>query len=287
MKEKKQALEEKDILNNALLNVITPMGMEFTTNSVTIGEQTGKIYGINRYPQKTEIGWLSKITNIPNSFVTIGFEPVDNNTLISSISRSVVQQRGIAEGAKDPLSRQRAEKAADDGERIIMQVDREGETVGLMSIVIMPHTSDESKLKRILRAAESIVAGLKCKMRVLPNLQQECFRHIAPTFPTNKKIESILQRVVPLSTIIGGFPFASSGFHDGQGYYMGQDSSGGMVVVDPWKRGNDRTNTNFVIMGNSGTGKSTCIKHLLINEFAFGTKIIIIDPESEVRHEVA
>ena len=68
-------------------------------------------------------------------------------TLINAISRSVVQQRGLADGAKDPLSRQRAEKAADDGEKIIMQIDREGETVGLMSVSSCP----SPRMKRLSR----------------------------------------------------------------------------------------------------------------------------------------
>ncbi len=120
--------------------------------------------------------------------------PVDNATLINAISRSVVQQRGLAEGAKDPLSRQRAEKAADDGEKIIMQIDREGETVGLMSVSVMPIAKDEKTFKKVCRRAESMVSVMKCKMRVIPNLQKESFRHISPSFPTNAKIESILQK---------------------------------------------------------------------------------------------
>ena len=107
---KKQAVQERDIINAALLNVITPMGLEFTKNSLSVGENLGKIYGLIRYPQKVETEWLSKITNIPSTIASIGFKPVDNATLINAISRSVVQQRGLAEGAKDPLSRQRAEK---------------------------------------------------------------------------------------------------------------------------------------------------------------------------------
>lgn len=282
-KAKKQETIVEEPQNNALANIITPLGIEFTKNTITIGESEGKIYGITKYPQKVDMGWLSKITNIPNTLVTICIEPVDNSALVNALSRSVVQQRGVADAAKDPLSRQRAEKAADDGERIIMQIDREGETVGLMSIAIMPHTKDEILIKRIFRQVEGIVATMKCKMRVLPNLQKESFQHIAPCYPTQKKIDSILQRLVPMSTFVGGFPFASTGFNDGQGYYWGQDTSGSLVVVDPWKRGNDRTNTNFVVMGNSGTGKSTCIKHLLISEYMNGTKIIVIDPEAEYR----
>lgn len=217
---KQQNVQEQDVTNSALLNVITPVGLEFQKNSLSIGESIGKIYGLIRYPQKVDAEWLSKITNIPATIVSIGFKPVDNATLISAISRSVVQQRGFAEGAKDPLSRQRAEKAAEDGEKIIMQIDREGETVGLMSVQVCPIAGDDKTFKKVCRRAESIVSVMKCKMRVIPNLQKECFQHLSPSFPANGKIESILQKIVPLSTFVGGFPFASSGFNDGEGYYF-------------------------------------------------------------------
>lgn len=280
MKDKQVIIENQ---NNALLNVITPMGLDFTKNSLSIGENIGKVYGVIRYPQKVETGWLSRITNIPSTIVSIGFKPIDNTTLINAISRSVVQQKGLAEGAKDPLSRQRAEKAAEDGEKIMLQIDREGETVGLMSVAVMPIAKEEREFKKVCRRAESIVNVMKCKMRVIPNLQKESFQHIAPSFTNHSKIESILQRIVPFSTWVGGFPFASSGFNDGEGYYFAQDASGSLVIVDTWKRGSDRTNSNFVIMGNSGVGKSTAIKHILISELMKGTKIIVVDPESEYK----
>jgi GTPase SAR1 family protein len=241
------------------------------------------VYGIIRYPQTVEAAWLSRITNIPGTLVSIGFTPVDNSTLISAISRSVVQQRGIAEGARDPLSRQRAEKSAEDGEKIIMQIDRKGETVGLMSVSVMPTAKEEKDFKKVCRRAESAISVLKCKMRCVPNLQKECFQHISPTFPTHPKIESILQKIVPLSTFVGGFPFASSGFNDGRGHYIAQDTSGSLIIVDIWYRGNDRTNSNFVVMGNSGVGKSTAVKHLIMSEYMSGTKILICDPESEYK----
>ena len=55
------------------------------------------------------------------------------------------------------------------------------------------------------------------------------------------------------------------------------------MIVDTWKRGGDRTNSNFCVMGNSGVGKSTAIKHILLAEYMKGTKIIVIDPESEYK----
>lgn len=269
--------------NGALMNVITPMGLEFQKNRLSIGENLGRIYGIVRFPQKVETEWLSRLTNIPGTFVSIGFKPVDNGTLINAISRNVVQQRGLAEGAKDPLSRQRAEKAAEDGEKIIMQIDREGETVGLMSVEVMPVAQEEKEFRKVCRRAESVASVMKCRLRAIPNLQKEAFMHLTPTFPNHGKMESILQRIVPISTFVGGFPFASSGFNDGEGYYFAKDTGGGLVIVDTWKRGGDRTNSNFCVMGNSGVGKSTAVKHILLSEYMKGTRIIVIDPESEYR----
>jgi hypothetical protein len=270
-------------VNQALLNVITPMGLEIKRNSLVIGENTGRVYGVVKYPQKVDMGWLSKITNIPSTIVSIGFKPIDNSALITAISKSIVHNRAMADGAKDPLTRQRAEKAAEDGDKIMLQIDQNGETVGLMSISIMPIARDDKTFTKVSRRVDSVLGVMKCKGRVLASLQKEGLQNISPTFPTVGKIESIIQRIVPMSTFVGGFPFASSGFNDGTGYYFAKDNSGGLIIVDTWKRGDDRTNSNMVIMGVAGVGKSTAVKHIALAEYMKGTKLIFIDPESEYR----
>lgn len=270
-------------VNQALLNVITPMGLEIKRNSLIIGENTGRVYGVVKYPQKVDMGWLSKITNIPSTIVSIGFKPIDNSALISAISKSIIQNRAAADGAKDPLTRQRAEKAAEDGDKIMLQIDQNGETVGLMSISIMPIAHDEKTFTKVTRRVDSVLSVMKCKGRALASLQKEGLQNISPSFPTIGKIESIIQRIVPMSTFVGGFPFASTGFNDGTGYYIAKDSGGGLIIGDTWKRGDDRTNSSWVFMGIAGVGKSTAVKHIAEAEYMKGTKLIFIDPESEYK----
>ena len=86
-----------------------------------------------------------------------------------------------------------------------------------------------------------------------------------------------------MSTFVGGFPFSSGGFNDGKGFYLGKNSSGGLILLDLWKRGSSRTNSNITVVGGSGSGKSTAIKHIIASEYARGTKIIVIDPEGEYK----
>lgn len=259
------------------------MGLEIKRNSLVIGENLGKVYGAVRYPQKVDMGWLSKITNIPSTIVSVGITPIDNGSLISAISKSIVQQRGAADSAKDPLTRQRAEKAAEDGEKIMQRIDQEGETVAMMSLTVMPIAQDEVNFTKVCRRVESAFNIQKCKVRTLANLQKEGFQSISPTYPANSTVDSIVSRIIPMSTFVGGFPFASSGYNDGRGYYFAKDSNGGLVILDTWERGNDRTNSSFVIMGVAGIGKSTVVKHIMLSEYMKGTKILCIDPESEYK----
>lgn len=279
----KKNTNTENLLNNALLNIITPMGLEFKRNSLVVGENTGKIYGIVKYPQKVDYGWLSKITNIPSTIVSVSFTPIDNGAFIENLSRSIIQNRGAAESTKDPLAQKRAERAALDGEKIMVQIDQNGETVGLLGITIMPISKDEETFNKVCRKTESTYAMSKCKPRTLANLQEQAFKTLSPFYTSDENIEQIVSRIIPLSTFVGGFPFSSSGYNDRTGYYFGRDTSGGLIVLDTWKRGNDRTNTNMVIMGVAGRGKSTAVKHIALSEYMKGTKIIFVDPEREYK----
>ncbi|KJR45205.1 TrsE protein [Desulfosporosinus sp. I2] len=270
-------------VNNALLNVIAPIGLNFTRNTLTIGENKGKAYGIIKYHQDPDYGWLSKITNIPSTIASITFTPTDAGTFIDTLSSTIRLNRGTAETTKDPLTRQRAVRTADNAEKILEQIDQDGELVGMMSVVVMPLAGNEQAFTKVCRKVESTIVGLKCKARVLANLQKEGFKMLSPFYGTDEKVEKITQRPVPLSSFIGGFPFASSGYNDGKGYYFAKDSAGGLIILDPWIRGGDRTNSNFVITGTIGVGKSTNIKHIALAEYMRGTKLIFIDPHREYR----
>ena len=55
------------------------------------------------------------------------------------------------------------------------------------------------------------------------------------------------------------------------------------MFLDLWKRYNDRTNSDIVVMGVKGQGKSTIVKHIALWEYALGVKLIFVDPEREYK----
>lgn len=55
-------------------------------NKLRLGENYCRIYGIFMLPTEVEYGWLSKLTNIPGTIVTINYEPRNNAEAINDLS---------------------------------------------------------------------------------------------------------------------------------------------------------------------------------------------------------
>jgi type IV secretory pathway VirB4 component len=268
--------------NNSLLNILTPItGLEYKQNKIRIGDNFAKIYTIIKYPKNVKVGWLSKLSNIPNTISTQIFEPSDNTLLIENMSKGIRQSEMIYDSSKDILIRKRALREIDDGQEILDKVEVKGETVGYMTNMIMVTAEDEETLNKRCKRVESIICGMQLKVRSLAHLLKEAFSTIAPFHTIDENIKTIARRNILMSDFIGGFPFGGGGLNDGTGFVFGKDTNGGIVVLNMWIRGLDRVNSNFVIMGTSGVGKSTATKHILLNECMKGTKLLIIDPERE------
>jgi len=126
-------------INNSLLNSITPSGgVEFQRNR----------------------GWAAKISTLLNVITVQIFEPANNNDLLSDLSKSVAKCKGVMMSTRDELERQRAERAVEDAERLITQIDQHGEIIGYMSNLVVVVARDEQSLERSCRQLEATIATL-------------------------------------------------------------------------------------------------------------------------------
>ncbi|MCM1062563.1 MAG: DUF87 domain-containing protein, partial [Eubacterium sp.] len=122
-----------------------------------------------------------------------------------------------------------------------------------------------------------------CRVRIISQEQKEAYMQLSPTYPLQETINRKILRPMLIHSFTGGYPYTESGFCDPTGYYLGRNSSGGIILFDPWIRSRSRTNSSMTIVGGSGSGKSTSIKHIIYSEIARGTKILIIDLEGEYK----
>lgn len=279
--------KEKTQINNALLNMISPMGFRLYKNKLTIGENTGKVYGITRYSENVDYGWMEPLMNIPGTIAEVSYEPLPEGDAMDVINNNMKVLERKLNDTSDHLLKKRLKVSLDNSDKVLDDLCREEESVGAVSTTIMTVAQDE-----YIEKADSRVKG-ECKKgkhryRLLSDMQKEGYQHMSPSYVKSKRIGEILDKPAPLRSILGGFPFASSGFNDGSGYLFGNltDSSNSVssnMILDIWKRGQDRNNSHLVIMGKPGVGKSTKLKDIILMEFAMGTRLLIIDPEREYK----
>lgn len=271
-------------LNQTLLNILSPIGgIEYRKNHLRIGDYYGRVFAITKYPSEVKIGWLEDIANIPNTICCLNISPTDKEILMNNISRGIRQNEAQIDSITDEIKRQRTEREIIDGQDLIRKIDQNGETVVYVTIAIMVIAGDLEELNRRSKLVSTRLAGMQMHGRVLMNLSRNTLKLMSPFSITDPVVKNIADRNMLESTWIGGLPFSSSGFNDGTRYYFARDTKGGIVILDLWKRGGDRTNSNVVIMGTAGVGKSTVAKHLILNEYMTNTKIICIDPEKEYK----
>ncbi|MBP5306059.1 MAG: DUF87 domain-containing protein [Lachnospiraceae bacterium] len=87
-------------------------------------------------------------------------------------------------------------------------------------------------------------------------------------------------RGIPSNSLAAGYPWIYAHISDEGGFKLG--SSGGVpVFIDFFRRDSERVNSNMVIIGKSGSGKSYATKSILSNLASEDAKIFILDPENE------
>lgn len=270
-------------VNNHIVDVITPMGIEFHASDFWFGENLARVILVTNYPPRVKIGWLSRIANMEGVTCSIHVTPTNPAKLIDNISKSIGELAGRLNQGGSAIIMQRAEQQYKDANKLLQKIDQEQENVFYVTVAIMVFARDKDELDRKSRKVESALAGSKMKGRAAMFKQEDALQAVSPYGFCPQSIKDIANRNMPVSTIAGAFPFNSSGLNDGRGYIFGKDNQGGIILIDTWLRGGDRTNSNWTILGAPGVGKSATVKHIFLNEYSQGTKIIIIDPEREYR----
>ena len=139
--------------------------------------------------------------------------------------------------------------------------------------------SSEDKLKELQADIQMELTRSKISVDRLLLRQKEGFLSVLPT--GNNVFASQFERVLPASSVADLYPLNYSGKTDESGFYVGRDKYGTNILVDFDKRTEDKTNSNILILGNSGQGKSYLMKLLLCNQRESGKSILCLDPEHE------
>ena len=153
-----------------------------------------------------------------------------------------------------------------------------------MHLMITADNKEELELRKI--QVRSYLDAMGMRAVALMFEQEKVLKSILPIFPA-QDIEKRVGTPIPSVTIAAMYPFVFDSIKDpGDGTLLGVDFSGGVILFNQFlyqiQKENNRNNANIILLGTSGSGKSTAAKLLLRTHLRNGLKVVCVDPEGEL-----
>ena len=214
------------------------------------------------YPANVEMGWMAKLIESCGAICSVNIEPVDNSELIESLDSRIRDASGLAKISKNESTKQLREMEVKEASEIISKMINNNEVVSYLTIYILVTSEEEKELNRKCKEVEREIRKHKLKMRPLTNyLLMGGYKAVAPFFTIQTELSEYFKRNILTSSFTGGFLFNTNTFIDSKGYYFGINQKGGIIIFNLWLKNSNRGNSNMVVVGSSGSGKSMAVKH--------------------------
>ena len=278
---KKQLSPEKQefIRTKDFFDCIAPGVIRFFVDYYIVGDSYRCVWAIREYPPSTEeqaiLARLADKTGVTIRVYHRLVEPMEQKKIIQNATR----KNKMKTTANDVSEAVEAEGNLQDVIELLANMRKNREVLLHCSVFIELKAKSLEGLKDLQDDVQMEFARSKITVDRLTLRQKEGFLSVMPTGAN--MFGALYERVLPASSAANLYPFSFSGKTDEHGMYIGRDKYGTNVLVDLDKRAEDKTNSNVLILGNSGQGKSYLMKLLLTNIRESGKRVIVLDPEGE------
>ncbi len=258
---------EKDYVRH-----IYPDQVQFKLLSTKQNNKTLTHFVITDYPLKVDNGWAQELFDLPDTKVVMKCSPVEKYKAIKRIDNAINELLSQNNGGK--ASQQIDKQTHLESLQLLLEgLQNDNEVFFDTTLVITAYDKDKDTTNK---------KNVRRKLREYGFRFSEMFgRQIESYFSTNINTynKTNISRGLNSSVIASAFPFVSNAILDEGGLLIGQNKL--PTFVDFFRRDNERVNSNTVIIGKSGSGKSYATKMLLANLASDNAKVFILDPENE------
>lgn len=271
--------QAEEIRTKDFFDMILPGSIKFLSDHYIVGDSYRCVWAVREYPPSTEEqAILSQLAD--RSGVTLRIyhrlvESMEQRKIIQNATR----RNRLKSGGNDVSESIEAEGNLQDVIELLANLRKNKEPLLHCSVFIELKAKSMEKLKELQSDIAMELTRSKISVDRLTLRQKEGFLSAVPT--GSNQFGAQYERVLPASSAANLYPFNFSGKTDPQGAYIGRDKYGTNILVDFDRRAEDKTNSNALILGNSGQGKSYLLKLILTNIRESGKRIICLDPESE------
>lgn len=164
MWKKKNAKESKKIqaeqeVNQNILNIITPSGIDFDRSHLNISENVGTVLCIAKYPTEADYGWLTPICNLEGTSTMVEFRYTAPDRLQNQLNKRISELKTNFETAKQESEKQSILSAIENLRELINKIVVRGEPVGYVNIMIYVTAENFAELRSRIKRVQSAACG--------------------------------------------------------------------------------------------------------------------------------
>ena len=270
-----------------LKSEVAPKGINFRpATEFMLGDKYYTIMTIVGYPRSIFPGYLSDITNIPGVRLAIKHIPISFEILKKMLNKEIADLKIRYQQEKDQTTQERIRQDYESLEQFISMLASSQARIFDFQMHLMVSADSKDALELTKIQVRNYIDALGMRAVSLMFEQEKALKSMIPIFP-EQDIEKRIGIPLPSVTIAGMYPFVFDSVKDpGAGTLLGMDRSGGVILYNQFlyqiRKENNRNNANIIILGTSGSGKSTAAKLLLRTHLRNGLKCVCIDPEGEL-----
>ena len=265
---------------------IAPKGIEFRSADFSISDKYATILTVVSYPRYISHGYLANLTNMSGVKMIIKHMPLPFSVLSKMLNKEIADLKAKYQQEKDVTIQERIRQDVESLEYYIQQFTAsQTKTFDFqMHLMVTADTKDQLDSKKL--ALRNYLDAMEMRAIPLRFEQERVLKSMLPIFES-QEIEQRIGTPMPSSTMAAMYPFVFDSIKDeGLSTLLGVDFSGGVVLFNQFlyqvRKENNRNNANMIILGTSGSGKSTAAKLMLRSHIRNGYQIVAIDPEGEI-----
>lgn len=275
-----------------MLNIkseLAPKGMKFDVTDFMISGKYCTIFTVVSFPKYIAPGYLSDLSNIAGVKVVAKHIPLEFSTMQKMINKEIADLKQRYQNEKDRTIQERIRQDYESLEQFVQMLAATQSRVFDFQLHLMVIGDSKEDLENKKMNVRSFLDAMGMQGIPLMFEQEKVLKSILPIFP-KQDIEDRIGTPIPSPTIAAMYPFIFDSVKDvGNSTLFGVDYSGGVVLFNQFlyqvKKEHNRNNGNMIILGTSGSGKSTAAKLLLRTHIRNGCQIVAIDPENEL-HDI-
>lgn len=267
-------------------NQIAPKGLEFKSNEFIISDKYATILTIISYPKFIYPGYLSSLTSMSGIKVVIKHIPLPFSVMSKMLNKELADLKQRYQEEKDKTIQERIRQDYESLEMFISELAANQSKIYdfQMHVMITANTKEELEMKKM--QVRNYLEAMELKAIPLRFEQDKVLKSIIPIYD-KQDIEDRIGTPIPAPTMAAMYPFIFDSIKDpGLSTLLGIDFSGGVILFNQFlyqiKKEHNRNNANMIILGTSGSGKSTAAKLLLRSHIRNNNQIVVIDPEGEL-----